>query len=436
MWPMRPRIHYAWVVAGLMFVLLLLAAGVRAAPAVLIVPLEKEFHWSRSTISLAISINLILYGLGGPFAAAFLQQLGARRTLVFAFLSLALGVLLTAAMTEVWQLIIIWGVLVGANSGLVAMASAATLVNRWFARERGLVLGLLSASAATGQLIFLPFLAVVIERQGWRSASLIIAGFCFAAVPAIILLMRGSPSEIGVLPFGGTDAFNARTQSKEFRLGSALLLPLQTLGEAVRKRDFWLLAGSFFICGASTNGLIGTHLVPACVDAGMPQVRAAGLLAVMGIFDIIGTTLSGWLSDRLDARLLLCVYYGLRGVSLFMLPRVLGSSALGLSAFVVFYGLDWIATVPPTVQLCGRIFGNELSGLAFGWVFAAHQIGASAAAWSAGAMRVNLGDYNLAFGSAGMLCLVTALMVLLIGNYGAKAELNIQRSTFNGQRTM
>jgi sugar phosphate permease len=408
--------HYAWLIAGLTFLLLLCAAGVRSAPAVLIIPFEQEFHWSRATISLAISVNLILYGLSGPYAAAFVLRFGARRTLGLAFASLGVGVLLTILMKQPWQLILIWGLVVGTSSGLVGIASAATLVNRWFVRQRGLVIGLLSASTATGQLIFLPFLASLIEHRGWRWASLTIAAVCLLVVPLIALLMRAAPSDLGLAPFGAKSAADEPAGDANRAGGrSTLALPFRILGQAVAKRDFWLLAGSFFICGASTNGLIGTHLVPACVDAGMPEVRAAGLLAVMGIFDIVGTTCSGWLSDRLDARWLLLAYYGLRGLSLFLLPMVITGSAIGLGVFTVFYGLDWIATVPPTVQLCGRAFGNELGGLVFGWIFAAHQLGAATAAWGAGAIRVGLGDYGWAFSAAGVLCCFSALLVLFIG---------------------
>jgi sugar phosphate permease len=325
-------------------------------------------------------------------------------------------------MHAVWHLIVIWGVLVGIGSGLVAMASAATLVNRWFARNRGLVLGLLSASTATGQLIFLPFLASLIAKNGWRSAALLIVLAAAAAVPLIILFMRGSPSEVGLLPFGASAAAQPAQPVERFDFRAALFLPLQTLKSACAKRDFWLLAGSFFVCGASTNGLIGTHLVPACVDAGMPEVRAAGLLAIMGIFDIFGTSLSGLLSDWIDARALLCCYYGLRGLSLLLLPWAITGPSHVLGIFTVFYGLDWIATVPPTVQLCGRIFGHERSPIVFGWVFVAHQFGAASAASIAGTLRVNLGDYNTAFLGAGLLCLATALLVLFIGTYEPRAR--------------
>ncbi len=377
------------------------------------VPLEEEFGWSRATISLAISINLVLYGLIGPFAATVFDQFGIRRTMVVALTLLGIGVSLTTVMTQPWQLVLLWGVVVGSGTGVVALVLGAVVANRWFVERRGLVVGVLTASTATGQLVFLPLLAWMAENLGWRNAVITIASATFLIIPLVVLLMRDRPSQIGLRPFGdrSTDPIPAEVQTAG---GNPIRTTLNALREATRSRDFWLLSGSFFICGASTNGLIGTHLIPACIDHGIPEVKAAGLLAVMGIFDFFGTVASGWLSDRVDNRYLLSWYYGLRGLSLIFLPFSF-SSLHGLSIFAVFYGLDWIATVPPTVRLTTQIFGKEKAGVLFGWIVAAHQIGAATATLTAGVLRTTTGTYLQAFILAGALCVITALFVLRIG---------------------
>jgi sugar phosphate permease len=407
----RRSLHYGWIIAGLTFLALLIAAGIRATPSVLIVPLEHEFGWSRATISLAISINLVLYGLIGPFAATVFEQFGIRRTMVAALAFLAVGVGLTSLMSATWQLVLLWGVVVGSGTGVIALVLGAIVVNRWFAERRGLVLGVLTASTATGQLVFLPLLASLVERFGWRSAVLAIAAVTILIIPLIGILMRDRPSDVGLCPFGSKTANPEKQRSGVNPIASTL----DALRVGLRSADFWLLSGSFFVCGASTNGLIGTHLIPACMDHGIPEVKAAGLLAVMGIFDFFGTTASGWLSDRWNNRYLLCWYYGLRGLSLIFLPFSFDPHFLGLSIFAVFYGLDWIATVPPTVRLTTQIFGKEQAGVMFGWVVAAHQIGAATATFTAGALRTYLGTYLPAFILSGLLCLVTACLVLRIG---------------------
>lgn len=304
----RHSFHYAWVVAFLTFLALLIAAGIRATPGVFMVPLEREFGWSRATISLAVSINLVLYGLIGPFAATMYEQFGIRRTMVFALAFLGIGVSLTTFMSQPWQLVLLWGVVVGCGTGVIALVLGVIVANRWFVERRGLVIGILTASTATGQLVFLPLLALIVQRFGWRNAALTIAGATFIIIPLIALLMRDKPGQIGLRPLGNiNEALEEIPQSQENPITSTI----NTLRLGMRKPDFWLLAGSFFVCGASTNGLIGTHLIPACIDHGIPEVKAASLLAVMGVFDFIGTTASGWLSDRWNNRYLLCGYYGL-----------------------------------------------------------------------------------------------------------------------------
>ena len=411
------RFHYAWVMAAAIFMVLLCAAGVRATPSVFIVPLEREFGWSRALVSSAVSVNLVLYGLVGPFAAALMQKFGIRRTTLVSLCIIAIGVALTNFIRAPWQLLLFWGVLVGLGTGTTAMVLGATVVQRWFVARRGLVMGVLTASTATGQLVFLPLLAMQVEHHGWRVVSFTVAGVVACVIPLVAWLVRDRPSDVGLKPYG------AAPEDEEVKPSSInpLANALGALGRASRKRDFWLLAGSFFICGATTNGLVGTHLIPACMDHGIPEVRAAGLLALMGIFDLVGTTASGWMSDRFDNRWLLFWYYGLRGLALLYLPSAFEMSLFGLPLFAVFYGLDWIATVPPTVRLTTQTVGAEDGPIAFGWVVAAHQVGAGLGALGAGVIRTSLETYTPAWVVAGVICLAAALVVLRIGR-GAAAS--------------
>jgi MFS family permease len=407
---MNSRLHPAWIAAAIAFALALSAAGVRSAPTMLIRPLENEFHWTTATISLAIGINIALFGLMGPFAAAFFDRFGIRRTLCAALFVLSVAWGLSAFVREPWQLVVLWGVFVGLGTGSIGMVLGATIVNRWFETNRGTVMGVLTASNATGQLIFLPLYGQLVTWSGWRSVTFTLAGVCAALIPLVLLGLRERPSDFGVPPYGATSVVPyVRTAANPF--ASAL----GALRDGLRSRDFWYLAGSFFICGASTNGLIGTHLVPACGDHGISAVRAAGLLAAMGVFDLIGTTASGWLSDRFDSRHLLFAYYGLRGLSLLFLPQAFGIATLGLPAFAVFYGLDWIATVPPTLKLATEVFGRERAAVMFGWISAAHQLGAGSIAYLAGLIRTATSSYDTAFFISGGLCIAAALMVLFIG---------------------
>src|SRR5580692_8666950 len=404
------KIHYAWVVAGVTFLILLLGAGVRATPSILLVPLEREFGWSAATISAAIAVNIFLFGMIGPFAVAVMERFGLRRTVSFSLVILSLGVALTSLMRAPWQMMALWGFLVGSGTGMIAMVLGATVAERWFVQNRGLVLGILTASSATGQLIFLPLLATLSVNFGWRAVSLTVALIALVMAPIAALLLRNRPSDIGLPRYGENDL-----QRVERRSENPARRALSALRRGIRSRDFWLLAGTFFICGASTNGLIGTHLIPACVDRGIPEVGAANLLAVIGVFDLVGTTVSGWLTDRFDSRKLLSWYYALRGLSLIFLPVAFNFNFYGLSIYAVFYGLDWVATVPPTVRLAGNVFGEENAALMFGWIAAAHQIGAAAVAWLAGILRTQTGDYSTAFLSAGLLCLLAAVLAVFIG---------------------
>jgi len=400
------KLHYAWVVAGITFLILLVTAGVRATPSILIIPLEREFHWTRAAISGAIAVNIALFGIIGPFAASFMGRYGLRKIILFALALLAFAVALSSTMHYRWELMLFWGVLVGTGSGVTALVLAAVVVNRWFEERRGLVLGMLTAANATGQLVFLPFLAKLVTTHGWRSAVYFVAAIAAVVFFIVLFWMKDSPADVGLLAYGAIPQDSPA-------ITPVARPPLGALVWAAKSREFWILAGSFFVCGASTNGLVQVHLIPMCLDFGIPQVQAASLLAAMGIFDFFGTIVSGWLSDRYDNRWLLFWYYGLRGLSLLFLPFS-NFSFYGLSLFAMFYGLDWIATVPPTVRLTAQRFGPERANLVFGWIFAGHQLGAGVAAFGAGLSRTLLLSYLPAFFAAGALCIIAASLTLAI----------------------
>ena len=412
------RLHYGWVVVGITFVLILITAGVRAAPGVLIVPLEGEFHWSRATISFAVGVNLLLYGAIGPFAAAIMDRFGVRRTMAQALTPRPAAVAASPLMREAWQLVLLWGVVVGLSCGFIGAYLAAYIAARWFEARRGLVVGLLTAANAAGQLIFLPTMAALVTEAGWRVMSLVLGAVLIGFVPLLVLLMRERPADLGLPPYGGA----ALVLSKP--AGNPVAVAFRALAEGGRSRDFWLIAGGYFVCGASTNGLIGTHLIPACVDHGLTEVVGAGLLAATGVFSFIGGTVSGWLQRPFgfDNRYMLFWYYGLRGLSLLFLPFAFDMSFYGLSLFMVFYGLDWIAGVPPTVRLLSRVVGAERTGIMVAWITVIHQVGGAAAAFLAGLLRISYGSYLQAFMAAGALCLLAAVMVLFIGAGGRRRE--------------
>lgn len=402
--------NYAFVVAGAIFLALLAAAGLRAAPGVLILPLEKAFGWDRGSISLAAAVGIFLYGLTGPFAAALMQSFGLRKTVTLALLLMSVSTGLSAFMSQTWQYVATWGVLAGFGSGAVAMVLGATVVNRWFVARRGLMLGLLTASTATGSLIFLPGMALIADHGGWKPVVITVSIVTLVLAPLVWLLIPERPSDVGLKPYGAPDDYEAPAPLNG---ANALAYAFQALGRAARTRTFWLLFLGFFICGLTTNGLVGVHMIAFCGDRGMPEVKAAGLLALMGLFDLFGTTASGWLTDRYDSRKLLFVYYVLRGLSLIYLPFS-DFSVISLSAFAVFYGLDWIATVPPTVRLATQAFGERDGPIVFGWIAAGHQIGAATAAIGAGMIRASQGQYVEAFiiaGAAGLVAGVASLMI-------------------------
>jgi sugar phosphate permease len=403
MQPMR-RVHYAWVVAGAGFAALLASAAFRAVPGVLMVPLQEEFGWSRATISAAVSINLVVFGLSGPFSAALVERVGLRRVVTVALAMIAAAAALTTRATEPWHLYLLWGVVAGSATGAVAPVLAAMIATRWFAERRGLVTGLLTAANSTGQLIFLPLMSHL-ATHGWRWAMAVVGGAVLVALPLAGILMRDRPADLGLTPFGGTT---------DPPRGVPASSALKVLREAITTGTFWALGAGFFVCGATTVGLIAVHFIPAAHDHGMPATEAASMLAAMGLLDIAGTTASGWLTDRTDPRLLLFWYYALRGLSLVLLSNALSTQSYTLVLFVAFYGLDWIATVPPTVALTARRFGPEKSSVVFGWVFTFHQSGGAAAAWAAGAVRGWQGDYMPVFVASGILCAFASLVVLRI----------------------
>lgn len=403
----RPRIHPAWWVAAVAFLALLGAAGFRAAPGALMVPLHEEFGWSMSTMSLSVGINLLLYGLVAPFAAALMDRFGMRQIIAGALTLVALGAGGSTLMTASWQLHIFWGVLIGTGTGSMALVLAATVANRWFVARRGLVMGVLTAGSATGQLIFLPPVAALAEDVGWRPASLVIAVAALAVAPIAWLVMRDHPHDRGVLPFGADPQTWVPPAEAT---GGAMGRAIDGLRFAVRHKAFWALALAFAICGATTNGLIGIHFIPSAHDHGMSQTTAAGLLALVGIFDIVGTIASGWLTDIFDPRWLLVAYYFFRGVGLLVLPLLLSETVHpSMLLFIVVYGLDWVATVPPTAALCREVFGEQ-GTIVFGWVFAAHQIGAALAAFGAGVIRDTFGAYTWAWWGGAMLCVIASVL--------------------------
>jgi len=407
----RRNIHYGWVMVGVTFLTSIISAGAVGAPGVFIVPLQKEFGWSTAEISSALSIRFVLFGLMAPFAAALMNRYGLRNVTLTALLTVVSALVLSLGMTQVWQLVLLWGVVVGLGTGMTALVLSATIAARWFAARRGLVIGILTASVATGQLVFLPLLASLTEHLGWRTALGLMCVMLGIAAFAVLMVMRDRPGDVGLRPFGddGKQPLPAPAPNNAPIMAAAL----GTLRDASKTRVFWILFATFFICGASTNGLVQVHLIPMCLDFGIPQVQAASLLAAMGIFDFFGTIISGWLSDRYDNRYLLAWYYGLRGLSLVLLPFT-NFSFYGLSLFAMFYGLDWIATVPPTVRLTAQRFGPERANLVFGWIFAGHQLGAATAAFGAGLSRTLLASYLPAFFVAGALCIIASLLTLSI----------------------
>ncbi|MFM5951601.1 MAG: MFS transporter [Micrococcales bacterium] len=402
------KLHRGWWVAGVTFLVLISAAAFRSTTSPMLMPLEMEFGWTRSLTSSALSLNLVFYGLTAPFAATLMQRFGVRRVVVFALTLVAAGSGLTVWMTQPWQLYLYWGVFVGFGTGCLALVFASMVANRWFHKHRSLVTGIFSAAYATGQLVFLPLITTLTDTVGWRYGALVVASFSVAIIPIFWIIYREHPRDVATFPVGATEHIK-----EDAKPTVTVRDNLRVLVESAKTMPFWILAGTFFVCGWTTNGLIGAHFIPAAHDHGMPTTMAAGLLALVGVFDFIGTIFSGWLTDRVNPVILLVFYYGLRGLALFTVPFVLGPTVEPpMLFFVIFYGLDWIATVPPTVELCRRYFGLTNSPVVYGWVFASHMIGAAIAAAFAGAIRDLQGDYYIAWITAAVLCLVASASVL------------------------
>jgi sugar phosphate permease len=407
----RRGIHYAWVIAAVTFFAMLTTSAALGLPGAMLKPLSNEFGWSTDQLSSVFAVRFALYGLLGPFAAMFLTRFGLRRIMVVAASIIAVAMALASTVTQLWQLFLLWGLLLGCGTGLTALVLGATVASRWFTTHRGLVVGMFAASTATGQLIFLPPAAWLIENHGWRSALLPVCVACALVVVLAALLMRDHPRDVGLRSFGEPAGLPPEAPAASAPMD--FTRPFRVLAQLMNDRTFLILAGTFFVCGLSTNGLLQTHFISLCSDNGLSAVPAASVLSMMGAFDLVGTTLSGYLSDRYDNRKLLFWYYGLRGLSLFLLPSS-EFTFYGLSLFAMFYGLDWIATIPPTVKLTAQAFGKERAGMIFGWIFASHQLGAAVAAYGAGLTRKLLLTYNPALFAAGAACVLAALAVMAI----------------------
>jgi MFS family permease len=430
---MRRHLSIPWLVALVTFLVLLASAAFRSSMGVMLVPFELEFGWTRSAISLAVSVNLVLYGVTAPFAAALMERFGIRQVAIVALSLISLGTGLTVFMTASWQLVLLWGVLVGLGVGSTALVFGALIANRWFVKRKGLVIGILGAAWATGQLVFLPVITASIDAFGWRSSSLAIAAMSALLIPVVWLVIADRPADVGKRPYGATGPVTEQEsrQNSTHSGWAATQEALHALAFASRTRTFWVLAGTFFVCGWTTNGIVSTHFVPSAHDHGMGATAAASLLAVVGIFDLIGVIGSGWLSDRFDPRMLLSVYYSFRALALIGLPLFLGPEIdPPLIVLMVLFGLDWVATVPPTAVLCTRIYGPESGPIVFGWVFAAHMIGAAVAATLSGVIRDMSGDYAAAWYLAGILAAVAACAVILIPKRATLLHDRKEKSTY------
>ena len=404
-----PRLYYGWIVVGVTALALLVSAGVRSAPGVFLVPLQEDTQWSTGVISFAVSIGLLVLGLTAPVSGWLIDRFGPRLLAVIALVLISISMAASAFIQEPWQLALLWGGVSGVGTGIISGVLGATVAMRWFVARRGLVIGMFGASTSAGQLIFVPALMLAATTLGWRASSLVLSFIAMSAVLPVLLLLRNDPADLGLVPLGATPATTQpRARSEQ-----------GVMRRAVRSTEFWLLAGTFFICGATSTGLVGTHLIPFAHDHGIAQTTAAGMLALMGAMNFVGTLGSGWLTDRYDPRKLLAIYYGFRGVSLLFLPFV--TEPMGLAAFAVLFGLDYIATVPPTTALVADNFGRRNVGTVYGWIFCSHQVGAALAAWSGGMARDALGDYGMAFLLAGALAMAGALLALRINRIPALA---------------
>jgi MFS family permease len=396
--------HYAWIVVAVTFLTLLAAQAVRAAPGVIITSLESEFGWTRTEISLAISLSILTFGLGGPLGGTLIDRFGPRLVMLVGDLLIVAGLFGLLFVRDLWAMYALWGIPIGLGTGAVGGVLGAAVAHRWFRTQRGMIIGAFGGATSAGQLLFVPVMAQLTVGEGWRWAVAVVLAACAVMLVPVALFMRNRPEDAGTRAFGEGAVVTAATQAEDRRTTS--------LGNAIRTRDFWLLAGSFFVCGYTSNGLVGTHLIPHATEHGFTEVMAASAVALLGSMNIIGTLASGWLTDRFDNRKLLAAYYGFRATSLFALPLIYDIRWLFLFAFV--YGLDWIATVPPTANLVATIYGRASLGTIYGWIFFSHMVGAAIAAFAGGFFRDLLGDYHLMFISAGIMGFIAVSLALRI----------------------
>jgi sugar phosphate permease len=408
--PISLPFYYGWLVVALCFMTTLISAGIRSSPSVLIKPLEAEFGWSRAMIASAISMNLLLFGVAAPISGYLIDRFGPRKVMLGSLCLLITGVSGTVVMYQFWQFFLVWGIIVGLGAGGVGSVLTATVGNRWFVAHRGVALGVLGSASSTGQLIFLPFFMWMISTSGWRIGSTTLIIFAILLLPLLFIFMRDDPAEVGLEPYGaGQAVIGGGTASLR---GMSSKNATITVREVVSNPTFWLLCGTFSVCGGTANGLIGTHLIPHEIEIGIPQVAAASLIGIMGTVNIVGTTFSGWMIDKVSPQKWLSLVFALRGVSLLILPFVRSFS--GLVIFAIIYGLDWFATVPPSMAITADTFGRHNVGKVYGWIFMSHQIGAAIMASAAGAVRDHLGEYNAAFMAGGFIAMIAAGLALQI----------------------
>lgn len=401
---MRKQIFYGWIVVAVTIPVLMVTAGIRSAPGAWLETMQNDLGWSTAALSFAAALGLLIYGFSGPISGNLMKRIGVRGVTVLAMVLCSASMLLSSVVQTQWQLNFFFGFFSGLATGLVASVLGATVANRWFVKNRGLVIGMMGAAVSAGQLVFYPLLTMWAVNMGWRPAALILAGIAAVMIIPVLIFMRDDPSDMDLEPLGYVKPHEDAKVVDE--------VDDNVMRRALRSPDFWILCITFYICGATSNGLIGVHFIPHAVEHGFTEQYAAWALAFMGLFNFIGTIASGWLTDRFDPRKLLLIYYGFRGVSLFFLPFV--HDTLGIIAFSVLFGLDYIATVPPTIALAADAFGRKNVGIVYGWIFAAHQVGAAVAAWAAGLARDSFGDYNLAFYVAGMMAVLGGVMALII----------------------
>ncbi|MGH7322434.1 MAG: MFS transporter [Candidatus Rokuibacteriota bacterium] len=398
--------HYAWVVLGAVTVIMIAASGLRSAFGVFIKPMEAEFGWDRTSLSIVASLSLFLYGAIGPFVGRVADRWGPRGVLAVSTVLIGVGTLGTATVVTLWQLYVTTGIVTALGAGGAAMSVAAALAARWFDTHRGLVLGIAGGGMAAGQLLVVPFAMWLTVSSGWRFTFVVLGvGFLVLIVPLTLALIRNDPRDVGLAPYGAAPRLVAQ---------GAAEVDVQRTGvrEAAGTSPFWLLAGSFWVCGYTSSGLVLTHLIPHATEHGFHATHAAQALGIMGALNVVGTVASGWVCDRFGQKGPLAVYYLLRGLSLVFLPWV--GTLPGLFAFAAIFGLNYISTVPPTTALTAKIYGRFSVGELSGWIFFSHQLGSAVGSLVGGYLYDRFGDYTLAFHSAALLAFVATALVLAI----------------------